>query len=177
MPNLRGGKAYKKSKGKSKLEDELANIVFIDKEEGQYIGRIMKLLGNLNVSVYCEDKKQRICKIRSGIKKKMRFETGDIVLVSLRDCEVSKEDLDKGLHSDRGDIIAKYHPKQYASLKDEGTNPLIFAHLDLLNTVTTLIEGGEQAAADAIMKGSVDDIFDRGGLEEESSEDVDIDDI
>lgn len=179
MPNLRGGKAYKKSKGKSKLEDELANIIFIEKESDQYIGRIIKLLGNLNVQVYCEDRKQRICKIRAGIKKKVRFEAGDIVLVSLRDCEVSKDDLNKGLRGDRGDVIAKYHPQQFASLKDEGVNPLIFAHLTTLHTVTTLIDNGELAAAEAIANDSVDDIFDRSAPneKEEDDEEVDIDDI
>jgi len=181
MPNLRGGKAYKKSKGKSKADDEAAKVVFIDKEEGQFIGRITKLLGNLNVQVYCEDKEQRICKIRAGIKKKVRFETGDIVLVSLRDCEVSAADLDKGEHSDRGDILAKYHPQQFASLKDEGVNPLIFAHLDTLNTVTSLIKDGQEAAADAILKDSVDDFFDRTGPDQEKSEEsekeIDIDNI
>jgi initiation factor 1A len=178
MPNLRGGKAYKKSKGKSKLEDELANIIFIEKEGDQYIGRILKLLGNLNVQVYCEDKKQRICKIRSGIKKKIRFETGDIVLVSLRDCEMSGAELKEGIHSDRGDVIAKYHPQQFASLKDEGVNPLIFAHLDTLNTVTNMINNGDIAAADVILKDSVDDIFDRTVVaKEESDEEVCIDDI
>jgi len=178
MPNLRGGKAYKKSKGKSKLEDELANIIFIEKEEDQYIGRIIKLLGNLNVQVYCEDRKQRICKIRAGIKKKVRFEAGDIVLVSLRDCEVSNDDLNKGVRGDRGDVIAKYHPQQFASLKDEGINPLIFAHLTTLHTVTTLIDNGEIAAAEAIVNDSVDDIFDRSApSNEEDEEEVDIDDI
>jgi initiation factor 1A len=176
MPNLRGGKAYKKSKGKSKAYEELANIIFIEKEEDQYIGRIMKLLGNLNVQVYCEDKKQRVCKIRSGIKKKVRFETGDIVLISLRDCEISAADLNSGVRSDRGDIIAKYHPHQFASLKDEGVNPLIFANLDMINRVTTMINNGEHAAADAIMMDSVDDIFDRGGEEKEDVE-MNIDDI
>lgn len=179
MPNLRGGKAYKKSKGKSKAGDEDAKIVFIDKEEDQFIGRITRLLGNLNVQVYCDDKKQRICKIRTGIKKKMRFEVGDIVLVSLRDCEVSVGDLDKGIHSDRGDILAKYHPQQFASLKEEGVNPLIFAHLDTIHTVTSLIEDGKEAAADAVMKEAVDDFFDRTGpgSSSESESEVDIDAI
>jgi len=174
MPNLRGGKAYKKSKGKSKLEDELANIVFIDKEEDQYIGRITKLLGNLNVQVYCEDKIQRICRIRTGIKKKVRFESGDIVLISLRDCDMSTADLEKGLKPDRGDIIAKYHPQQFASLKEDGINPLIFAHLDTLNTVTNMINNGDVNAAEAVLKDSVDDIFDRSAPTEEE---VNVDDI
>jgi initiation factor 1A len=167
MPNLRGGKAYKKSKGKSKTGDE-EEVVFIDKEADQYVGRIMKLLGNLNVQVYCEDKKQRVCKIRSGIKKRIRFETGDVVLISLRDCELSTDALDKGERSDRGDIIAKYHPQQFKSLRDKGVNPLIFANLDTINTVTTMIQNGQKAAAELLTKDPVDDLFDRGGDTSES---------
>jgi initiation factor 1A len=178
MPNLRGGKAYKKSKGKSKAGDEEENIIFIDKEDDQYVGRIMKLLGNLNVHVYCEDKKQRVCKIRSGIKKKIRFETGDIVLISLRDCELSTDALNKGDRSDRGDVIAKYHPRQFASLKDDGVNPLIFANIDTINTVTTMLSNGQDAAASAIMMDSVDDIFDRGGNKTDTDDsELDVDNI
>jgi len=174
MPNLRGGKAYKKSKGKSKAYGEDTDIVFIEKELGQLVGRITKILGNLNVSVYCEDKIQRICKIRSGIKKKVRFETGDIILVSLRDCEVSASDLEKGIRSDRGDVIEKYNPRQYSSLKEEGVNPLLFVNLDKIQMVTDLIDNGQVSAAENLMKESEDDIFDRGGG---SDDDLNIDDI
>lgn len=177
MPNLRGGKAYKKSKGKSKADDEAAKVVFIEKGDDQLIGRIIKLLGNLNVSVYCEDKTERVCRIRSGIKKRVRFETGDIVLLSLRDCVISKEDLEKGIRSENGDILAKYHPQQFQSLKDEGVNPQIFAEIDTLTTAASLMKDGNEAAADAILKGADDDFFDRSGPQEESDSDLDIDNI
>jgi hypothetical protein len=91
---------------------------------------------------------------------------------------MSGAELKEGIHSDRGDVIAKYHPQQFASLKDEGVNPLIFAHLDTLNTVTNMINNGDIAAADVILKDSVDDIFDRTVVaKEESDEEVCIDDI
>lgn len=56
MPNLRGGKAYKKSKGKSKLGED-GDVVFIDKQSDQMVGRIVRLLGNRNTSVYCETRR------------------------------------------------------------------------------------------------------------------------
>ena len=174
MPNLRGGKAYKKSKGKSKYGDDDEKVVFLEKESDQLIGRITKLLGNLNMAVYCEDKEQRICKVRAGIKKKIRFGMGDIVLLSLRDCEVSAADLEKGIRSDRGDIIGKYHPQQFTSLKDGGVNPLIFAKLDTIQTVTDLLRDGKDVAAEAILKDSVDDFFEHS---EDSEEELNIDDI
>ena len=96
------------------------------------VGRITRLLGNLNTQVYCEDNRVRIAKIRSGIKKRVRFEVGDIVLVSLRDIEVSKAD-PKGTRADRGDIIAKYSPEQFMQLKTDGLNPNLFAQMETLD--------------------------------------------
>lgn len=178
MPNLRGGKAYKKSKGKSKAGDDDEKVIFLEKEPDQLVGRITKLLGNLNMTIYCEDKEQRICKVRSGIKKKVRFGVGDIVLISLRDCEVSKADLEKGIRSDRGDIIDRYHPKQFASLKEEGINPLVFANLETIQTVTNLLQDGQEAAAEAILS-KAEDFFERsdGSDESDSSDELNIDDI
>lgn len=127
MPNFRGGKNYKKTK-----HGEPEKVIFIDKETDQMVGRITRLLGNLNTQVYCEDNRVRIAKIRSGIKKRVRFEVGDIVLVSLRDIEVSKAD-PKGTRADRGDIIAKYSPEQFMQLKTDGLNPNLFAQMETLD--------------------------------------------
>jgi len=165
MPNLRGGKAYKKGKGKSN-EDE---VVFIDKQSDQLIGRIVRLLGNRNTSIYCEDKKVRICKISSGCKKSIRFEVGDVVLISLRDCDVSAADLAKGERGDRGDILDKYNPLQFAQLKRDGVNPNIFATIDTVAGMATKTVNGDLAGADALAAEAVEDIFERGG-EDDSEE-------
>jgi initiation factor 1A len=166
MPNLRGGKAYKKGKGKSG-DDE---VVFIDKQPDQLIGRIVRLLGNRNTSIYCEDKKVRICKISSGCKKGNRFEMGDIVLISLRDCDVSAADLAKGIRSDRGDILDKYNPIQFAQLKKEGVNPHIFATIDTVTGMASKTASGDLAGAEALAAEAVEDIFDRGGEQEDDDE-------
>jgi len=116
MPNIRGGKGYKSGKEKSKLgENEI--IEFIEIQPDQMVGRLVKLLGDLNAMIYCQDNKQRICKICRSVKKSVRFELGDIVLVSLRDCEVPKSELANGVRGSRGDILDKFHPYQFSELK------------------------------------------------------------
>ena len=150
MVNVKGGKAYKKHKKTN--SDEVSQ--YRKKETDQFVGNITKLLGNLNANVYCEDNKTRICKIADGIRKRIRFGVGDIVLISLRDCLVSKSDLEKGIHSDRGDIIDKYPPEHYDRLLSDGANPHLFRHVDVLNSMSEKIEKGDMKAAEAIANAS-----------------------
>jgi initiation factor 1A len=155
MPNIRGGKGYKKYK-KTGEDDN----VFLTVEKDQFVGSITKLLGNLNTNVYCQDNKTRICKIAEGIKKKTKFNVGDIVLISLRDCLLSKADLEQGKHSDRGDIIGKFNPKQYDDLRAKGVNPHLFRQTDVLNSMSEKFEKGDVRGAEAIAQSSNnDDIF------------------
>jgi initiation factor 1A len=174
MPNIRGGKMYKKSKGKAKFgEDE--EVAYIDVAPDQMVGRLMKLLGNLNATVYCQDNKQRICKICRSIKKSVRFEVGDVVLISLRDCEVSKSDLEKGVRGDKGDILDKFHPKQFKDLKDDGVNPAVFGTLSKVNEIAALVEKGDLEGAEAIAENVEDDIFDRSGEKEQEESESELD--
>ena len=166
MPNLRGGKAYKKLKGKSN-SDEPQNVVYIDKEEDQLVGRLVRLLGNLNTLIYCQDNKQRICKIRSSIKKRVKFEVGDIVLISLRDCEVSTAEQKNGVRADRGDIIAKYSPHQYEQLKQDGINIHLFAHIETVSEMALKVADGDMEGAEAIAAAANDDFFEAVNEEEE----------
>ena len=171
MPNIRGGKHYKKSKEKTKFGEDSENIIFIERQPDQMVGRLVKLLGNLNATIYCQDGIQRICKICRSIKKSVRFETGDVVLISLRDCEVPKADLEKGLRSNRGDILDKYHPHQFNSLKEEeNINPNIFIQFDKINEISLKLAEGDVDGAEALAAEVDEDIFDR-------DEDVDIDKI
>jgi initiation factor 1A len=173
MPNIRGGKGYKSGKGKSKLGDD--EIVYLERQSDQMVGRIVRILGDLNTSVYCQDNKQRICKICRSIKKSVRFEVGDIVLVSLRDCEVSKAELLEGKRGDKGDILNKYHPYQFSELKKEGINPHLFTNMNTLKEMATLIEEGKEEAAiklaEKTQEEADDDIFDRDKEEEEDEDD------
>jgi initiation factor 1A len=175
MPNIRGGKSYKKSKEKTKFgEDD--EVAYIDVGKDQMVGRLIKLLGNLTATVYCQDNKQRLCKICRSIKKSVRFEVGDVVLISLRDCEVSAAELAKGNRGDKGDILDKFHPKQFKDLKDSGINSAVFATLDSVKEISTRINNGDLDGAKAIAENVNDDIFDRSGMEaEESDSDTDLD--
>jgi len=175
MPNIRGGKTYKKSKGKTKFgEDE--EIAYLEIAKDQMVGRILKLLGNLNATVYCQDNKQRICKICRSIKKSVRFDMGDVVLISLRDCEVSQAELDKGIRGSKGDILDRFHPKQFKQLKDEGINSAIFLTLDSVNEMAQKVEKGDLAGALAVADTAQEDIFDRSDQKDDGeSEESEID--
>jgi len=164
MPNIRGGKGYKKFK-KGADEEE---ITFIEKESDQFVGCILKLVGSLNASVFCEDNKTRICKIAEGIKKKVRFYVGDIVLLSYRDDLISKQELLEGKHSDRGDILGKYPAEQYSQLKTTGVNPHIFRHISTITSMAKSFENGEDKKAEAIAAAATnDDLFESAEEEQE----------
>ncbi|VDO37838.1 unnamed protein product [Haemonchus placei] len=60
-------------------------------------GRVLKIFGNRYVLVSCSDNKQRVCRIRGRLRKKVQVRGGSIVLVELRDYQDYK-----------GDIIYKY---------------------------------------------------------------------
>ena len=167
MPNIRGGKGYKKFK-KGANEEEIA---FITKEKDQYIGCIMRLVGSLNASVFCDDNKTRICKIAEGIKKKVRFFVGDIVLLSYRDDLISKQEALEGKHSDRGDILGKYPAEQYSQLKAAGVNPHIFRHIDTITSMAKSFENGEDKKAEAIAAAATnDDLFESANEDEEEGQ-------
>lgn len=172
MPNIRGGKGYKSGKDKSKLGDD--EVVYLERQPDQMVGRIVRVLGDLNTSVYCQDNKQRICKICRSIKKSVRFDVGDIVLISLRDCEVSKAELAEGKRGDKGDILNKYHAYQFSELKKEGINPHLFTNMNTLKEMSKLVEEGNEEAAvrlgELTMEEAENDIFDRDKEEEEDSE-------
>jgi len=178
MPNIRGGKGYKSGKGKSKL-GECENVEFIERQPDQMVGRILRKLGDLNMTVYCQDKKQRICKICRSIKKTVRFDVGDTVLISLRDCDMSNAELAEGKRSDRGDILARYHPYQFSELKKEGINPQLFMNMETLAEMSKLIDQGKDFEAEKFAEKAVEDaendIFDRD-QEQENTEEAEVED-
>jgi initiation factor 1A len=124
MPNLKGGKNYKKGKGGG--DDGPA---FVERAVDQLYGRVIKNLGNCNMIVYCGDNKRRFCHIRGAIRKRMWMNPGDIVLVSVRDFE--KVDVGE---MERGDIITKYDAKHYGKLKKlDDFNPRLLCELEKVN--------------------------------------------
>lgn len=125
MPNNKGGKNYKKSKS---ITDE---PICYERLEGQMFGRIIKVLGNCNLLVYCNDGRERICHIRGNMRKKVWMSVGDIVLISIRNFN-DKDNIDnisKFDRFDKGDICAKYDQRTISKLrqKDPSINPKLFS--------------------------------------------------
>lgn len=123
MPNLTGGKSYKKTKHGN--NDEKA--IFIDRQPDQMYARVIKNLGGLNVLVFCNDNHERMCHIRGAMRKRVWLHTGDIVLISIRDFNPDKKTDGK----ERGDIIAKYDHKHYSRLtKQPDFNKLLLNNIE-----------------------------------------------
>jgi hypothetical protein len=100
---------------------------------------------------------------------------GDVVLISLRDCEVPSADLAKGIRGSRGDILDKFHPKQFKELKEDGINSAIFLTLDSVNEMAVKVENGDLAGALALAENAQEDIFDRSGQKDDESEESELD--
>lgn len=158
MPNKTGGKNYKKSKHGG--DDE--NSLFIEKQEDQQYGRVIRVLGNGNMLVYCNDNIQRICHIRGAIRKRVWINLGDIILVSLRDLG----------DSNKGDILTKYESKFFSKIKKlDGVNPILFNNLEGKTETHEEEEDGIEFDHSAPAGGA------GAKQEEESDEDVDVDKI
>ncbi len=134
MPNFKGGKKYKSTKG----AEETIDYHEIGKD--QYVGKVIRLMGNSQVLVYCNDDKIRLCHMRGALKKKRIFiNTGDIVLLSLRELgsgttgEKGNLVKSKEIAIEKGDILAKYSPEIHNKLKREpSVNPRVFLSTDVL---------------------------------------------
>jgi translation initiation factor 1A len=180
MPNRTGGKNYKKSK-------QTGSIVkpFIDKQPDQMYARILRNLGGRNMLVYCNDNKIRLCHICGAMKKFTWLNTGDLVLISLRDFEKKPEAGSK--EYEKGDILAKYDSEHLGKLKKQpDINPKLFMTLETMDG-KILAEIGTKEQSKMTLPGEEDDggiEFDRSDVTEkkegdDSEEDgeVDIDDI
>lgn len=130
MPNMKGGKNYKKTKHGAE------NAVFFEAKDDQQYARVIKVLGNRNVLAYCNDNNVRLCHIRGAIRKDMWISIGDIVIMSCRELEHDKDE-----KYEKGDIIFKYERDFFSKLKKlEGINqklflPLETAEADLLKRI------------------------------------------
>jgi initiation factor 1A len=158
MPiNHKGGKFTKRGKSTSTLDDE--KLFDIDYEDGQMLGRVLKSLGSKRFKVYCNDNKERICKLAGSIKKRDAFvQEGSVVLISLRELSTLASS------GDVGDILHLVNPKFYKKLKDEeGMNAMVFQNIQ----VDDLDELKRKVASNTIEK---DDLFDENDTDEEEQE-------
>lgn len=138
MPNLRGGKAYKKGKKPSSDAIDLIGK-FFKRDDDQDYARVTKMLGERRAVCFCNDGKERICKIRASMckgTKKQWVSVGDIVLISFRlfdDEDRGDKDRDKDLDQEDGiemigttgrkdiaDIINKFHRDHWKFIKKDG---------------------------------------------------------
>lgn len=187
MPNLQGGKKYKSSKH-SQESKAVLHVV----EEGQQIGRVLKILGNKRMIVYCNDNEQRICKVRGALGKRTWIEKGDIVLISIRTdlaAGANGTTAKENISDERGDILEKYDSSILGKLKkEEGVNSKLFLNLE------TMDAGKIRADLENLDDDGEEDFFEHEGEEEEkekhetkpkskdhrlnlADEDIDIDNI
>lgn len=169
MPNLKGGKNYKKSKHVSSYKP-----VMIDRQPGQMYGRIIRNVGGDRMIVFCNDGKTRTCHIRGAMRKKVWMKIGDIVLISLRELTQQVTDTKKSA-CEVGDIIAKYDDELISMLKKlDDFNPILLKSLETQDgkLLADLGEMDEEKMAKMLEKDEDGGIeFDREGTDEQEEED------
>ena len=122
MPiNKQGGSGCKKGKN-TKEDDGDILMVECNENDGQMFGRVVKVEGDRRFRIFCNDSKERICKLAGRIRRGDRVDKGGIVLISIRALSPVTE---------VGDIIANVDPRLYGKVKKlSGINPLLFVNLE-----------------------------------------------
>jgi len=96
--------------GKRKVisEESLANMVYPSKND--VLGVAVKMLGFDRIMVKCQDGKERLCRVRGKMKRRVWIRDGDIVLVSPWEFQSDT----------RGDIFWRYRKNQTEQLRAQG---------------------------------------------------------
>jgi translation initiation factor 1A len=96
--------------GKRKVTNEgnLENMVLPSGND--VLGMAVKMLGAERIMVKCQDGKERLCRVRGKLKRRVWVREGDIVLVSPWDFQADK----------RGDIFWRYRKNQAQWLRSKG---------------------------------------------------------
>lgn len=169
MPvNKQGGKGCKK--GKNAKDDDDVLLVECKDDEGQMFGRVVKVEGDRRFRIFCNDSKERICKLAGTIRRGDRVEKGGLVLISIRDLSFTTTKVLEE-ESKVGDIISNIDPRLYGKLKKiEGINPLLFINLE------TEDKAAIKARVDRLEAGQVEDedMFERA--ESDMEDDLDKED-
>ncbi|KAM3725878.1 Eukaryotic translation initiation factor 1A [Dirofilaria immitis] len=110
MPKNKGKGGKNRRRGKN--ENDIMKRELIYKEPGQEYAQVIKMLGNGRLNANCFDGKPRLCHIRGKLRKKVWINTGDIILIGLRDYQ-----------DDKADVILKYNPDEARNLKACGQLP------------------------------------------------------
>ncbi|NIO36380.1 translation initiation factor eIF-1A [Candidatus Bathyarchaeota archaeon] len=96
--------------GKRKVRSEEQFKIPVLPEANDVIGIARKMLGFDRVLVRCQDGKQRLCRIRGKMKRRMWIRKGDVVLISPWDFQ----------SDERGDVIWRYKKNQKDWLRRNG---------------------------------------------------------
>jgi translation initiation factor 1A len=96
--------------GKRRITNEgsLENMILPAKND--VLGVAVKMLGADRIIVKCQDGKERLCRIRGKLKKRVWIRDGDVVLVSPWDFQSDA----------RGDIFWRYRKNQTDWLRQRG---------------------------------------------------------
>ena len=109
MPKNKGKGGKNRRRGKNENEGLKRELVF--KEDGQeyaqvrgsfshvlfkivFLDQVTKMLGNGRLEAMCFDGVKRLCHIRGKLRKKVWINQSDIILVGLRDYQVSVKSAD-----------------------------------------------------------------------------------
>lgn len=165
MPNLTGGKNYKKTKHSSEKPK------YVEKSDDQLFGRVLQILGNRNTLVFCNDNEIRLCHIRGSIRKDMWINVGDVVLISVRELN------DKSEKYQKGDILHRYDRDFYSKLKKEkGFNEKLLLNLETADP-TQLKRFKELKFTNSVVNNDDEDIFEHEKVDDKELDDEEIDAI
>ena len=110
MPNMKGGKKFKKGK-KNNISYE-RNLVLRNPKDHQEYAKILKINGSGRYQVFCFDGIERLGICAGTIKRKFRFNLDDIILI----CKWEFQDT-------KCSIIHKYDEDEVLRLKNENEFP------------------------------------------------------
>ena len=79
--------------GKRKVLSESHLKELVRPQQGELLGRVIKLVGGDNIIVKCTDGKVRTCRIRGKIKRRMWIRDNDLVLIAPWDFQSNKADI------------------------------------------------------------------------------------
>jgi translation initiation factor 1A len=96
--------------GKRKVKSESNLQRMILPSEYDVLGIAVKMLGSERIMVKCQDGKERLCRIRGKLKRRVWVREGDVVLVSPWDFQSDT----------RGDIFWRYRRNQVEWLRSHG---------------------------------------------------------
>ena len=110
MPKKTKKGGHARRAGKQRSDESERDLLF--REANQEYGQVTRVLGDMRFDVRCFDGKNRQCKVRGKMRRKVWVKAGDVVLVSLRDFQDGK-----------ADVIHKYTDNEVRNLRIYGEVP------------------------------------------------------